>query len=200
MKIKNYMNNAYVLFPYKLFWSGFMTVVGRIKELIVTAGGEKVSPALIEQELQEVLPALSQCLVVGEKRKFIGLLVALKTNQKTESEQIYSNDLLTVDCTRIGTQIGSRATTYSEAVNDPKWNQYVEKGVETVNASSLGLTQPIRRWAWLPRELREAEGELNAQGKLCRVHVLEKYVDEIDRLYGDAIDTSSGSGISGGAI
>lgn len=57
---------------------GNLTITGRIKELIITAGGENVAPVLIENLLKENLPFLSNAVVIGEKRKYLTVLVTLK--------------------------------------------------------------------------------------------------------------------------
>ena len=65
--------------------SGFMKITGRIKELIITAGGENIPPVLIENEMKAAMPALSNCMVVGDKRKYLAMLVSLKTEVDSES-------------------------------------------------------------------------------------------------------------------
>ena len=57
---------------------GFLTVTGRKKELIVTAGGKNVSPAVLEDRLR-AHPLVSQCMVVGDNRPFVGCLITLDT-------------------------------------------------------------------------------------------------------------------------
>merc|ERR1712070_372307 len=49
--------------------SGFVSITGRIKELIITAGGENIAPVLIEEHMKNAMPALSNCMVIGDKRK-----------------------------------------------------------------------------------------------------------------------------------
>ena len=59
---------------------GFVRITGRLKELIVTAGGENVSPVPIENKIIELCPLISNCVVVGDQRKFLSALIALKTD------------------------------------------------------------------------------------------------------------------------
>ena len=58
---------------------GFVKITGRLKELIVTAGGENVSPVPIENKIIELCPLIANCVVVGDKRKFLSCLISLKT-------------------------------------------------------------------------------------------------------------------------
>merc|ERR1719450_1127988 len=59
--------------------SGLLKITGRIKELIITAGGENVAPVPIEDAIKKHLPAVSNVMVVGDKRKFLSCIVTLKT-------------------------------------------------------------------------------------------------------------------------
>ncbi len=57
--------------------NGELTITGRIKELIITAGGENIAPVLIENVLKEVMPFLSQAMVVGDYQKFLSVFLLL---------------------------------------------------------------------------------------------------------------------------
>lgn len=57
---------------------GNLLITGRIKELIITAGGENIAPVLIEIEVKEALTFLSNCMVIGEARKFLVIILTLK--------------------------------------------------------------------------------------------------------------------------
>merc|ERR1712130_470571 len=54
-------------------------ITGRIKELIITAGGENIAPVPIEDYIKTILPAISQCVLIGDNRKYLTLLITLKT-------------------------------------------------------------------------------------------------------------------------
>lgn len=57
---------------------GFLYITGRIKELLITAGGENIAPVLIEHKIKQELPHISNAVVIGDKRKFLAILLSLK--------------------------------------------------------------------------------------------------------------------------
>ena len=65
--------------------NGELVIKGRIKELIITAGGENISPILIENEINENLKQIiSKSVVIGDKRKFLSILLTLKTDLESD--------------------------------------------------------------------------------------------------------------------
>lgn len=92
--------------------SGFMKITGRIKELIITAGGENVPPVLIEDSMKAQMVAISNCMVIGDKRKYLAMLVSLKTEINLSTGE--PTDKLAADSLFVGKEIGSTATTLPE--------------------------------------------------------------------------------------
>ena len=159
---------------------GFMKITGRIKELIITAGGENVPPVLIENEVKAAMVAVSNCMVVGDKRKFLTMLVSLKVEVDVDAKP---TDKLAADSIFVGEQIGSAATTYTEAKEDPKWKEYIDKGVKMANSKTTSNAQIVQKWAWLPVDFSEKAGDLTPTLKLKRSVVAEKNAALIDSLY-----------------
>mmetsp|Transcript_28982 Transcript_28982/g.57851 ORF Transcript_28982/g.57851 Transcript_28982/m.57851 type:complete len:661 (-) Transcript_28982:143-2125(-) len=159
---------------------GFMRITGRIKELIVTAGGENVPPVLIENEMKAEMPAISNCMVIGDKRKFLSMLVSLKVNPEADGRP---SDNLTADSLFVGEQIGSSATTYSAAKEDPKWKEYIDKGMKAANARTTSNAQIVQKWVWLPVDFSEKAGDLTPTLKLKRSVVADNNRDLIDSIY-----------------
>ena len=114
--------------------SGFMKITGRIKELIITAGGENIPPVLIENEMKAAMVALSNCMVIGDKRKYLSMIVSLKT--EVDKETAEPTDRLAGDALFVGNQIGSRAKTVSEAAVDPAWKKYIDDGMKKANSKT----------------------------------------------------------------
>ena len=160
--------------------SGFMKITGRIKELIITAGGENVPPVLIENEMKAAMVAISNCVVIGDKRKFLVMLVSLRVEVDGDA---MPTDQLAADSLFVAKQIGSSATTYSEAKQDPKWTEYINAGMKQGNSKTTSNAQIVQKWAWLPADFCEKNGELTPTLKLKRNVVNDKYADLIDSLY-----------------
>jgi long-chain-fatty-acid--CoA ligase ACSBG len=160
--------------------SGFMRITGRIKELIITAGGENIPPVLIENEMKSAMLAVSNCMVIGDKRKFLTMLVSLKVNLDADG---LPGDELAADALFVGQQIGSSATTYSAAREDDAWQEYLNKGVKAANGKTTSNAQVVQKWAWLPADFSEKAGDLTPTLKLKRSVVSAKYADLADALY-----------------
>ncbi len=163
--------------------SGFMTITGRIKELIKTSGGENIPPVLIENEMKVAMAAVSNCMLIGNKRKFLALLISLKV--EVDSVTGLPSDLLASDALFVGSQIGSIATTFSAAQQDPLWTKYINQGVSIGNSKAISAAQNVQKWAWLPEDFSEKAGELTPTLKLKRNFVEEKYSTLINGLYAD---------------
>jgi long-chain-fatty-acid--CoA ligase ACSBG len=161
--------------------SGFLTITGRIKELIITAGGENIPPVLIENEMKNALPELSTCLVIGDRRKFLSMLVALKV--EVDSDTSEPTDTLASESLHVCKLIGSSATTMTEAAADPKWQQRINDGMKAANKVTTSNAQVVQKWKMLPVDLSEKAGDLTPTLKIKRSVVYEKYADLIDSMY-----------------
>jgi long-chain-fatty-acid--CoA ligase ACSBG len=161
--------------------SGFMRITGRIKELIITAGGENVPPVLIENEMKAAMNALSNVMVIGDKRKFLSMVVSLKVEPDHESG--LPSDKLAADSLFAGQNIGSSATTYTEAKKDPLWAAYIDAGMKKANSRTTSNAQIVQKWKWLPVDFSEKAGDLTPTLKLKRNVVAEKYADLLNSVY-----------------
>eukprot|EP00602_Paraphysomonas_sp_CaronLab_P003131 CAMPEP_0185038906 /NCGR_PEP_ID=MMETSP1103-20130426/35155_1 /TAXON_ID=36769 /ORGANISM="Paraphysomonas bandaiensis, Strain Caron Lab Isolate" /LENGTH=473 /DNA_ID=CAMNT_0027577559 /DNA_START=18 /DNA_END=1436 /DNA_ORIENTATION=- len=124
--------------------SGFIKITGRIKDLIITAGGENIPPVQIGNEVKNNMPCISNCVVCGDKMKYLTMLVALKT--EIDPETLLPTNVLATEPRCVCTQIGSTARTVSQAASDPLWHEYINRGLEAVNAKAGSRAQVVQKW------------------------------------------------------
>lgn len=144
---------------------GFVYIVDRKKEIIITAGGENISPAHVEGEIKTI-PVVSQVCVIGDHRKYLSALITLDEESLPEAAEA----------------AGSSARTPAEAASCEKFGAWFEKRMEAVN-ERLARVQTIKRWRLLPEDFSIEGGELTPTMKLKRRVIHEKYADEIESLY-----------------
>jgi long-chain acyl-CoA synthetase len=146
---------------------GFLTITGRKKELIVTAGGKNVAPAVLEDRLR-AHPLISQCVVVGDRKPFIAALV-------------------TIDPEAFPAWLESagkpKDTTVADLREDDALRGEVRKAVDEANLA-VSKAEAIRQFRILPRDFSEATGELTPSLKVKRSVVLKEFADEIAAIYG----------------
>jgi long-chain-fatty-acid--CoA ligase ACSBG len=145
----------------------FIYITGRLKELIITAGGENVAPVPIEQLVKAELPHVSNAFLVGDTRKFLSVLVTFKTDVEPETGRPLDTLLESVQDWLKG--LGCPAKTVSEilaAGPDPKLRKALDEGIDRVNLQAISNAQRIQKWSILPVDFSVATGEL---GKMDRV-------------------------------
>lgn len=165
---------------------GFVVVTGRIKELIITAGGENVAPVVIENFLKKELgKIISNAMVVGDKRQFLTCLFTLKAEpipDAKENEYPFKDSLHSSTFSELK-HIGSTSITVTAAKDDRKLHKYIEEGVKLYNQQAVSNAQQIGKWAILPKDFTVEGDELTPTMKLKRRVVVEKYSDIIESLY-----------------
>ncbi|XP_027696348.1 long-chain-fatty-acid--CoA ligase ACSBG1 isoform X5 [Vombatus ursinus] len=167
----------------KLDHEGFLYITGRLKELIVTAGGENVPPLPIEEAVKMELPIISNAMLIGDQRKFLSMLLTLKCTLDPETSD--PTDYLTDEALEFCQKVGSKATKVSEIVGkkDEAIYQAVEEGIRKVNEKAAAQPYRIHKWALLERDFSISGGEFGPTMKLKRLAVLEKYKEEIESFY-----------------
>ncbi len=166
--------------------AGFLKITGRIKELIITAGGENIAPNLIEDTMKKEMPCINNCIVIGDQRKYLVLLIALTNEVSLNPEEEHTGPVKLIgDALETSIEIGSTAKTVEEAEACEKWKAYIDKGIETANESVVSRAATIKKWALIPQDFSERGGELGPTMKLKRRVAIENYDDIISRLYAE---------------
>jgi len=159
---------------------GMIYITGRIKELIITAGGENVAPIPLEDELKRLMPPISGVMVIGDRKKFLIVLLTLVTQPNLETGG-FSNQLK-----GDALAVSPGVTTVEQAQKDKTWAAYINGKIKEYNSSDhcVSNAQKVQKYAILPTDFSIPGGELTATMKLKRKVVEEKYKAIIDGLYG----------------
>ena len=144
---------------------GFLYITGRKKELIVTAGGKNVAPAVLEDRLR-AHPLVSQCMVVGDNKPFIASLITI--DQDMLKGWIAANN--------------KTGATLETLVNDPDLIAVIQTAVDEAN-KAVSKAESIRKFAILPNDFTIADGQLTAKLSVKRHVVATQYADIIEGLY-----------------
>lgn len=142
---------------------GFISITGRKKDLIITAGGKNVSPGLLEASVM-TSPVVNQCLVIGDKKPFVAALVTLDladANNWLESQGAKPEPNLA--------SLAKNAIVHAE----------VERAVNAAN-EGVSRAESIRKFEILPDEFTEANGMLTPSLKTRRAQIVEHYRELID--------------------
>lgn len=142
---------------------GFISITGRKKDLIITAGGKNVSPGLLEASVM-TSPVVNQCLVIGDKKPFVAALVTLDladANNWLESQGAKPEPDLA--------SLAKNAIVHAE----------VERAVNAAN-EGVSRAESIRKFEILPDEFTEANGMLTPSLKTRRAQIVEHYREFID--------------------
>ena len=152
-----------------------LSITGRIKELIITAGGENIAPVPVEDALKSFLPAISNVMMVGDKRKYNTMLVTLRQVPEGEgfTEKLFGASL----------EVNPNVKTVKEAQNDAKWKTYIEGGIAKYNKTAVSNAQRIQKFKILDTDFSVPGGELTGTQKLKRPFVVQKYASVIESMY-----------------
>ena len=146
---------------------GYLRITGRKKEIIVTAGGKNVAPAVLEDRLR-AHPLISQCMVVGDQKPFIACLVTLDP-----------------EALPAWTSSKGKSAEVAGLVDDAQLREELQRAVDDAN-KAVSKAEAIRRFAILPVDWTEEGGQLTPSLKLKRSVVMKQYAPDVERLYARA--------------
>lgn len=153
---------------------GFLTITGRKKEIIVTAGGKNVSPAALEDPIR-ANPIVGQVVVVGDQKPFISALV-------------------TLDPEMLPTWLGNNGLaadmTLADAANNPTVRAEVQRAIDIAN-KGVSRAESIRKFTILDTEWTEASGHLTPKLSIKRNVILDDFADAIEDIYTVPVTTTN---------
>ncbi|MGP9693693.1 AMP-dependent synthetase/ligase [Brachybacterium sp. AOP25-B2-12] len=155
---------------------GYLSITGRSKELIVTAGGKNVSPAALEDQIRAE-PLISQCVVVGDQKPFVACIVTLDPEMLPTWLKNHGRPELTI----------------AEAAKDDAVRAAVQAAIDRAN-TSVSRAESIRKFEIIDTDFTEENGYLTPSLKLKRNVVVKDYSDVIEHLYSGP-KPAAGSGV-----
>jgi long-chain acyl-CoA synthetase len=153
---------------------GFLSITGRKKEIIVTAGGKNVAPAALEDPIR-ANPIVGQVVVVGDQKPFISALITLDPEMLPTW---LANNGLSADLS------------LSDAAQNETVRAEVQRAIDGANAH-VSRAESIRKFTILPVEWTEASGHLTPKMSIKRNVILNDYADEVEKIYDVPVATSN---------
>ncbi|MFI6038772.1 AMP-dependent synthetase/ligase [Streptomyces sp. NPDC051315] len=144
---------------------GYLTITGRKKEMIITAGGKSVAPAPLENWLRSH-PLISQAMVVGDGRPYVSALLTLDPDGLTHWRQMN----------------GKHPVPPELLIGDEELNAVLQRAIDEAN-KLVSRPESIRRFAVLPRDFTEMDGHLTPSMKLRRDAVMRDFAETVEGLY-----------------
>ncbi|MEM7368634.1 MAG: AMP-binding protein [Bacteroidota bacterium] len=144
---------------------GYIRIIDRKKDLIITAGGKNIAPQYIENKLK-FSPYINDSILIGDRRKFLSALIVLDEENVVKYAQDHKIPF----------------STYSDLATDPHIFELIDKEVQMVN-KQLARVENVRKFTILPKKLYEEDGEITPTMKVKRSFINKTYADLIERMY-----------------
>jgi long-chain acyl-CoA synthetase len=146
---------------------GYLRILDRKKDIIITAGGKNITPAYIENKLK-FSPYVQDAVVVGDRRKYLVALILIDEDNVTKLAQDRRIPF----------------ATFAELTQHAEIHRLIREEVDKVNRT-VSQVEGIKKFALLPRRFYEEEGDVTPTKKVKRRHIEERYADLIASLYRD---------------
>lgn len=144
----------------------YVRITGRLKDILITAGGKNIAPSPIENQLK-ASPFIKEAVVIGDRRPYLAALVGIELESVGEWAQ----------------QRRLPYTTYRDLSDKPEVEQLIRGTVDAVNAR-LAPVEQIKTFRMLPKQLDHEDGELTGSQKVKRAAIAERYADLVESMYG----------------
>ena len=145
---------------------GFLSITGRKKEIIVTAGGKNVAPAVLEDRMR-MHALISQCMVVGDGRPFVGVLVTIDPEAFASWKERHGKPA---------------DATVADLRDDPDLRAEIQEAVDDAN-KAVSHAEAIKKFRILDRDFTQEDGHLSAKLGIKRSVLAKEFAAEIDALY-----------------
>jgi len=144
---------------------GFIKILDRKKDIIITAGGKNITPAFIENKLK-FSPYIQDAVVIGERKKYLVALILIDEDNVTKHAQDHRIPF----------------TTFADLTQNPEIRKLIEGEVSRVN-KTLSQVETIKKFELLPRRFYEEDGDVTPTKKVKRRFLEKRYADLIQKMY-----------------
>lgn len=165
----------------KVSKEGLLYITGRIKELLVTAGGENIAPVIIENNLREQLPFMSNIMVIGDHQKFVSALMTFKVT--TNASEIPNHELAPDVVDELAKHGIKGVKTVQQAIANKDIAKVIQQGIERANKKAVSNAAKIKGWFLVADDFSIPGGEFTPTLKVKRKVVTNKYAKEITEIY-----------------
>jgi long-chain acyl-CoA synthetase len=145
---------------------GFIKLIGRKKDIIITSGGKNISPEMLESKLK-ASPYIREAVIIGDGRKYLSALIQIELETVSDWARIRNIPY----------------TTIKDLSNKPEVVKLIEDEVNKVN-SQVARVEQIRKFKLIDKELYHEEGDMTATQKIKRKILLERFSNLVEELYG----------------
>ncbi len=144
---------------------GFIKILDRKKDIIITAGGKNITPAFIENKLK-FSPYIQDAVVIGERRKYLVALILIDEDNVTKYAQDHRIPF----------------TTFADLTQNPDIRKLIDSEVSKVN-KTLSKVESVKKFELLPRRFYEEDGDVTPTKKVKRSFLEKRYADLIQSMY-----------------
>jgi long-chain-fatty-acid--CoA ligase ACSBG len=166
----------------KLVDGRFLKITGRIKELIISAGGENIAPVPIEDKFKIQCTACSNIMMIGEQRRFMSAIITFKTEIDMKTG-IPSRSLTNEAINFFKQEAGLSLKTTDEACSNPKVFELIQKCMNATNKQLVSRAAYIKKFVLLADDFSIPGGELTPTMKLKRKITEKKNIDVVEKMY-----------------
>jgi long-chain acyl-CoA synthetase len=144
---------------------GYLKILDRKKDIIITAGGKNITPAYVENKLK-FSPYIQDAVVIGDRRKYLVALILIDEDNVTEFAQDHRIPF----------------STFADLTQNPEIHRLVGQEIDRVNRT-LSKVESVKKFALLPRRFYEEEGDVTPTKKVKRRNLEQRYAEVIESLY-----------------
>jgi len=163
---------------------GFVSVTGRIKEIYVSSAGKNIAPLVIEETMKSI-PLVSQCMLIGDNRKYCSALFTLDVGAILRDKHGMDGAKVPKDPAEQLDKLKEFGAELSDYTDSPEIFAEIQGHVDRLNGQFSNPEQ-LKKFTILPRDLSVDHGELTPTLKIRRIQIRENWADEIEAMYSGA--------------